>query len=139
MKSIAIFGAIVALTLLAAACSDPSPTPVPPTPTPRPTPNPGPVVYSDTVTINSGVAVTVPIPVSELNRVQGQLEIRSDDVAFRIIDPNRNTIVNAGRVSETHGFSFIASTRGSYQMVFDNGYSFFTNKVVTYNVTVHHR
>ena len=112
------------------------------TPTPRPTPTPTPITYSDTIAIGPGVIETVSIPVVELNRVQGQLQIEGgsgNDINFRVVDPDQNVIVNAGRVSNSHGFSFIASTRGGYQIALDNSFSFFSNKVVTYNITVHHR
>ena len=103
------------------------------------TPTPSPQTFGNTVVVDPGVIVTVPITVQTSNRVTGELTVQGgsgDDVEFSVTDPAGNTILNAGRISRLHSFSFIASTDGNYTMNLGNTFSIFSNKAVTYSFTV---
>ncbi len=139
---------LVVAIITIAACGEETPAtptlaPRPtPTPTPQPTPTPLPVIYEDTIVIDPGAVIFVPISAQELNRIMGELTIEGgsgNDINFRIVDPFGNTIQDVGRISNQRSFAFVASVVGNYRLEFDNSFSIFSNKVVTYSVIVHWR
>ena len=123
---------LVVAIITIAACGEETPA----------TPTPLPVTYEDTIVIDPGVVIFVPISAQELNRITGELTIEGgsgNDINFRIVDPFDNTIQDVGRISNQRSFAFVASVVGNYRLEFDNSFSIFSNKVVTYSVIVHWR
>ena len=101
---------------------------------------PAPVTYSNTVAIAPGYLQTIPVSVTSSNRVQGSFTVQGgsgNDVNFSIKDPFGNQVLQAGVVSKSHSFAFVAATSGSYVLSFDNSFSMVSNKVVKYNFTVY--
>ena len=113
------------------------------TPAPRPTRTLDPVIarISQTVDIGAGQAKRVQILVQLGQRVEGNLAVRGGDldVGFSVADPFGNLIVDAGRVSGTRAFAFVAAATGNYTLVFDNRQSLFASKAVDVIATVWRR
>ena len=129
---------IVALFLLMATLTGwvqvAASAPAPPTPTPVSTPTPP----AETVPLTTEQAALVVGPGQlgrlslQLNagdRVNGQVTAVPQDIYFTIEDPHGQIVLNAGRITEKD-FSFVAATRGSYQLVFGNALFLLSNKVV---------
>lgn len=111
-------------------------------PKPTPTPTPRPIVYSDTFTVQPGDTRYIPLTVRELNRIAGNFSVEGgsgNDIDFSIKDPFGNLLQQAGRVSRSQSFAFVAAAAGEYRLYFDNSFSTFSNKVVKYSVTVNWR
>jgi len=71
---------------------------------------------------------------SEGDKFSGSLSISggaNNDIDFWITDPNGNTIVNLGRISQGTTFEFTAQKSGAYTFHFDNGFSLFSSKTVS--------
>ena len=58
------------------------------------------------------------------------------EVRFVVEDPSGNLVVDAGRVSDSKRFAFVASTTGQYSLVFDNSPFLFASKAVYLTATV---
>jgi hypothetical protein len=71
---------------------------------------------------------------SEGDKFSGSLSISggaNNDIDFWITDPNGNTIVNLGRISQGTTFEFTAQKSGAYTFHFGNSFSLFSSKTVS--------
>jgi len=67
-------------------------------------------------------------------RFSGSLSISggaNNDINFWITNPHGTVVVNLGRVNNGGLFDFTAQESGAYTLHFDNGFSWFSSKVVT--------
>ncbi len=114
------------------------------TPAPAPTRTLDPVIarIRQTVDIGAGRAKRVQILVQLGQRVEGNLTVRGGadmDVGFSVSDIFRNLILDAGRVSGSKAFAFVAAGTGNYTLLFDNRHSPFASKAVDIIATVWRR
>ena len=67
---------------------------------------------------------------------QGTVELGGNDVAFSISDPDGESVIPRTRKVSLDG-ELTAVKLGAYQVVFDNGFSFFTSKRIywAYRIT----
>lgn len=73
------------------------------------------------------------VNLDEGEKFSGSLTISggaNNDIDFWITNPNGNTILNLGRVSQGTTFEFTAQESGAYTFHFDNGFSLFSTKTV---------
>jgi len=71
---------------------------------------------------------------SEGDKFSGSLSISggtNNDIDFWITDPNGNTIINLGRISQGTTFEFTAQKSGAYTFHFDNSFSLISSKTVS--------
>jgi hypothetical protein len=71
---------------------------------------------------------------AEADKFSGSLSISggaNNDIDFWITDPNGNTIVNLGRISQGTTFEFTAQKSGAYTFHFDNSFSLISSKTVS--------
>ena len=90
-------------------------------------------------TASYGQVQKVYVLVEAGQRVEGDIVVRGGanlDVRFVAEDPFGNLVVDAGRVSGSSGFAFIAATTGRYSLVFDNSYSLLASKAVDLTATI---
>ena len=87
-------------------------------------------VFAEDITLD--VSPGQEIPITFGLRVGSSLAFRfqsSTDVNFRLHDPLGAEIVRSDRTLAERG-TLVADTEGTYTLVFDNSFSFFTNKIV---------
>ena len=75
------------------------------------------------------------------DKISGSLSISggaNDDIDFWITNPDGNTIVNLGRISQGTSFEFTAQESGAYTFHFDNTFSWFSSKTVSlsYDISI---
>ena len=97
--------------------------------------------YSDTIVVAAGQTKYVPLRVKELNRITGSFSVEggNNDVNFWVADPFNNVVVQSKTVTRNQEVALVAATAGEYRLYFDNSYSWVTNKVVKYSVTLYWR
>jgi predicted small lipoprotein YifL len=102
---------------------------------------PPPVTQQQAFTVAPNQIRTVYVSVSAGDRLTGSFTIQGgsgNDVDFSIKDPSGNTVSSGGRVSSSWQFDFVCSSTGSYQLLFDNGFSIVSNKAINLTTTVYH-
>jgi len=88
----------------------------------------------ETMTVNAGEEGIFTINLNEGDKFSGSISVSGgsgNDIDFWVTDPNGNTIVNSGRVSQGRTFDFTAQKNGAYSLHFDNGFSVFSSKFVS--------
>lgn len=89
---------------------------------------------TESTTVNAGEQRIMTFNLNEGDKFSGSLSITGgggNDVDFWVTDPNGNTIVNSGRVSQGRTFDFTAQRNGAYSLHLDNGFSIFSSKYVS--------
>ena len=100
------------------------------------------IVYAtqtESTTVNAGEQKILTFNLSEGDKFSGSLSISGgsgNDVNFWVTDPNGNTIINSGRVSQGRTFDFTAEKNGAYALHFDNSFSIFSSKFVSLSYDV---
>lgn len=103
-----------------------------------------------TLTVEPKDVARVSIPVNAGNMLTGAFSVQGgigNDINFSVEDPQGNLITNKGRVftqwwlqgkvSTEFRSDLVCASTGSYQLVFDNSFSTFSNKVINLTVTVY--
>ena len=95
---------------------------------------------SSTFTVTAGTTVTKQLTLTGGEVISGSMTVSGgsgNDVIFTVTDPKGLTLVSIDRVSVSADFNFEAKIKGTYQMDFDNSFSFFSDKDVslTYDIT----
>jgi len=100
-------------------------------------PTPAPVVVANInskVDIPGGLVNSFKLEVKEGQRVEGTLTVRAVDrtdnarleVSVLVKDPSGQVALNAGKVTGSQRFAFVAAATGTYDMVLDNSISLVT-------------
>ncbi len=100
---------------------------------------PSPVTNHQTFTVGPGQANAVLVSVNAGDRLTGSFSISGgsgNDIGFSTKDPLGNITYQAGRVSTQWQFDLVCASTGSYQLVFDNGFSIVSNKAIDLTTTV---
>lgn len=101
---------------------------------------PPPITQQQSFTVAPNQAKTIFVSVNVGDRLTGSFTIEGgsgNDVNFSIKDPSGNTVSSGGRVSGSWQFDFVCASTGSYQILFDNGFSFFSNKAINLTTTIY--
>jgi serine/threonine protein kinase len=108
------------------------------TPSPTATATPVPVrMRNSTLTIRKRSAESVSL--SDLSRgsiLEGGFTVQggNDDIGFAIVGPDGTNLVNIERVRSRYDFRVLIQQPGKYTLIFDNRFSWVTNKVVAYSL-----
>ncbi len=87
--------------------------------------------YENILVVQPGELRWVSISLAYGERVSGSFCMEGGrDIEFTVQDPNGQTIQWGGRAEGCRTFALAAQTTGVYSLVFDNSYSWFTNKVL---------
>lgn len=94
---------------------------------------------TETVQVDAGYVKTLVFNLDDGDKFSGSLSISGgsgNDIDFSVTNPQGNTIVNLGRVSQGTTFQFTAQGSGAYTLKFDNGFSIFSSKTVSLSYDV---
>lgn len=105
------------------------------------TPAPAPVVVANVnskMDIPGGLVQAIHLDMQEGQRIEGTVTVRAVsradsgllDVTFLAKDPSGQVTMNAGKVTGTESFAFVAAKTGRYDLVLDNSHSLLTPKAV---------
>ena len=98
-----------------------------------PVPRPIPDYKSDTVTVPAGKLYTFSFPnIKAGNILEGYFITTggNNDVGFRIQSPSGGYLLDLSRVTGRYDFHIVATRDGPYVLIFDNGFSVVTSKIV---------
>jgi len=101
---------------------------------------PPPITQQQSFTVAPSQAKTVFISVNAGDRLTGSFTIEGgsgNDVNFSVKDPSGNTVLSGGRVSKRWQFDLVCASSGSYQILFDNGFSVVSNKAINLTTTLY--
>jgi len=95
----------------------------------------------EVLTVDPLTTKTLTFNLSEGDIFSGSLAISggaNNDINFWITDPQGNTILNLGRISQGTSFEFTAKNSGAYTLHFDNSFSIFSAKQVSLSYDIKH-
>jgi hypothetical protein len=94
---------------------------------------------TETVQVAAGYVQSLIFNLDDGDKFSGSLSVSGgsgNDVDFSVTNPQGNTIVNLGRVSQGTTFEFTAQGSGAYTLKFGNDFSIFSSKTVTLSYDV---
>jgi hypothetical protein len=94
---------------------------------------PAPLTEHKTFTVGPGIVKTITQLGNAGDRVAGYFTIEGgsgNDIDFSVQDLHKNVIRKESRVSNRGSFDFICTSTTGYLLIFDNGFSIFSNKII---------
>ena len=129
-KIILLLLVVSILSIISVSCEQSQSINTPPNSTP-------PKINNVTFTVSAGGFMTqapeiVPVTVNDNDTLKVIFSVKGggNDIDFSIKDPAGKYIFSPLKISEEFSHSFPNSIAGTYQLIFENNYSFFNNKTI---------